>query len=231
VFAAEAIADAGGTVKVDGLGEAAYEVVAWHPLLGRGSLPLPGDASSIAIRLRSPGMARGRVLVHSKPAAGVEVIAVPEPAAFVTADDPIELKGGDARTGADGRFVVSLAAGGGGELRVGGGTYPIRRVPLPRAPLPLVEIGDIELGTPVVVNVTLDHDPGCGLRATGPVGRSGLQIVPATRTGPGLFRLTLPEEGVWELTVLCGADERTVTPAIVRISAGERPQEIRVTVR
>jgi len=231
VFAAEAVADAGGSVKLDGLGEAAYEIVAWHPTLGRASQPLASDASSIVIRLRSPGMARGRVLVQSKPAAGVDVIAVPDPAAFVTADDPIDLKGGDARTGADGRFVVSLAAGGGGELRVGGGTYPIRRVPLPRAPLPLVEIGDIELGTPVVVNVTLDRDPGCGLRATGPVGRSGLQIVPASRTGPGLFRLTLPEEGVWELTVSCGADERTVTPAIVRISAGERPQEIRVTVR
>jgi len=218
VFAAEAVADAGGLVKVDGLGDAAYEVVAWHPALGRGSLPLPGDASSIAIRLRSPGIAQGRVLVQNRPAAGVDVIVVPDPAAFAAADDPIDLKGGEARTGADGRFVVSLAAGGGGELRVGGGTQAVRRIPLPRAPLPLVELGDIDLGRPIVLSIALDRNAGCDLRATGPIGKGGLQIVTATRTAPGMFSMKLPEEGSWEFGLLCGDEEHALAPAVVQVT-------------
>jgi hypothetical protein len=218
VFTAEAIADGDGRVTIDGIGEAAYEIVAWHSTLGRGSVPLSAGAHRVTIRLQSPGTARGRVLAGGKPAAGVDVIAVPDPSAYMTAEDPTELKGGDARTGLDGRFAVSLATGGGGELRVGGGTHAIRRVPLPRAPLPLIELGDIELGRSLVLSVALDRDPGCDLRATGPIGRAGLRIVTATRTGPGLFTLTLPEEGSWEFGLLCGGDERALAPPVVRVS-------------
>jgi hypothetical protein len=218
VFTAEGIADGDGRVRVDGIGDAEYEIVAWHPQLGRVSLPVPVDAGRVTLRLQSPGVARGRVLVEGKPGAGVDVIAVPDPAAYMTAEDPIDLKGGDARTGPDGRFVVTLAPGGGGELRVGGGNHPVRRVPLPRAPLPLVELGDIELGRAVVLSIALDQDPGCDLRATGPIGRAGLRIVTATRTAPGVFSIALPEEGSWEFGLLCGADERGLAPAVVRVS-------------
>jgi hypothetical protein len=158
------------------------------------------------------------VLAGGKPAAGVDVIAVPDPAAFAAAEDPIDLKGGDARTGPDGRFALALAAGGGGELRVGGGTYAIRRVPLPRASLPIVELGDIELGRTIVLSITLDQDPGCDVRAAGPLGRAGLRIVTAVRTAPGVFSVTLPEEGNWEFGLQCGRDERALAPSIVRVS-------------
>jgi hypothetical protein len=231
VVAGEAIAAADGTASIDGLGEADYEIVAWHPQLGRGTMRLAAGATQATIRLQAPGLARGRVLSGGTPAAGIEVFSVPDPAAYRSAADPIDLKGGDARTGPDGRFVLALAPGGGGELRVGGGTHPVVRVPLPRAVLPLVELGDIELGQPVSLTVTLDQDPGCDLRATGPVGRSGLQIVGAARTGPGLFAITLPEEGTWEFVLICGRAERALAPAVVTISARDGPRDVRLTVR
>jgi hypothetical protein len=218
VFVAEAMADPQGRFRVEGLGDAAYEIVAWHAQLGRGSLLLSAGADRVTIHIRPPGIARGRVLTGGKPASGVDVIAVPDPAAFAAAEDPIDVKGGDARTGADGRFAVALAAGGGGELRVGGGTHAIRRVPLPRAPLPIVDLGDIELGRAIVLSIVLDQDPGCDVRAAGPLGRAGLRIVTAIRAAPGVFGITLPEEGSWEFTLLCGRDERALMPPVVRVT-------------
>lgn len=226
----EATADAEGTFQVDGLGDAMYEIVAWHPQLGRGSVLVPDGSSRVTIRLQSPGLARGRIVSDGKPVPGVDIISVPDPTAYAAAADPIDLKGGDARTEADGRFSVPLATGGGGELRVGGGVYPIKRVPLPRAPLPIVELGDIDLGKAVTMTVVLDQDPGCDIRAVGPIGRTGLQIVTASRTGPGLFSITLPEEGSWEFGLLCGREERSVAPSVVKVGA-EGPKEVRLMVR
>lgn len=231
VMASETIAGADGTFRFDGLGEADYEIVAWHPQFGRGSVVLrPGD-QMVSLRLNASGIARGRVLVGGKPAGGVDVIALPDPGAFMTAEDPIDLKAGDARTGPDGRFALALAPGGGGELRVGGGKYAVTRVLLPRAPLPAVELGDIVVGAPVGLSLVLDQDPGCQVRATGPIGRVGIQIVTAVRTGPGLFAITLPEEGVWEFGLLCGRDERPLTPAVLTVMASEGRNEIRFVVR
>ncbi len=230
VLAVEGVASAEGTVVLDGLGDGDYEIVAWHAQLGRSAVRLDRAADRVAIRLQPPGIARGRVLSAGKPAAGVDVISVPDPAAYAVAEDPIDLKGGDTRTGSDGRFAVALASAGGGELRVGGGSYAVTRVPLPRGPLPVVDLGDIELARGVTMSVTLDQDPGCDLRAAGPIGRSGLQIVTATRTGPGLFSIALPEEGSWEVGLLCGRDERALTPAIVRVSP-DGPRSVTLIVK
>jgi hypothetical protein len=231
VLAEDATAGGDGVAQLEGLGDAEYEVVAWHPQFGRATARLDAGATQLTIRLQSPGIARGRVLVDGKPAAGVDVISVPDPAAYVRAADPIDVKGGDAQTTRDGRFWVALAPEGGGELRVGGAGYPTIRVPLPRAALSVVELGDIELGRPITIAVALDQDPGCDLRATGPVGRSGLQIVAAARTGPGLFTLTVPEEGSWEFVLFCGRTERVLTPSVVRVSARDGPRDLRLSVR
>jgi hypothetical protein len=231
VLAEDATADGDGVAQLDRLGDAEYEVVAWHPQFGRATARLDAGATQLTIRLRSPGIARGRVLVDGKPAGGIDVISVPDPAAYLRAADPIDLKGGDAKTTTDGRFWVALAPEGGGELRVGAPGYPTVRVALPRAAVPVVELGDIELGRPIAVTVTLDQDPGCDLRATGPIGRAGLQIVAATRTGPGLFTLTVPEEGSWELVLLCGRTERALVPSIVRVSVRDGPRDVRLSVR
>ena len=218
VWISETVADLAGTLRLDGLGDGVYEIVAWHTQLGRGSLLLPAGADRVTIRVLSPGIARGRVLAGGTPAAGVEVTVVPDPSALALAEDFLDLKGGDARSGVDGRFAVTLAPGGGGEVRVGGGPHPIRRLPLPSVRMPIVELGDIDLGRGITLSIALDQDPGCDLRAAGPIGRAGLRIVTATRTGPGLFSMTLPEEGSWEFGLVCGRDERALAPAVVRVT-------------
>jgi hypothetical protein len=231
VLAAETIADAGGEFHIDGVGDAEYEVVAWHSLLGRASAALPRRPGVFIIRLTSPGTARGRVLRAGKPAAGVAIISFPSPEAFKTAEDPIDVKGGDARTGADGRFAVMLAASGGGELRVGGGVFPIRRIPLPRAPVPVLDLGDIDLGTPLEITIVLDQESPCDVRATGPVGQSGLQILTGSRTGPGLFRLALPEPGLWAFVLQCARQERPLSPPAVQVTPAHAGKELRFSIR
>jgi hypothetical protein len=231
VFVAEAVADADGKAKLEGLGEADYEVVAWHPQLGRASTMLPAGRDTVTIRLQSPGVVRGRVLAGGHPAAGIEVVSVPDTAAYAAAVDPLDLKGGDARTGSDGRFTVSVSPGGGGELRFGGGAHAVTRVPLPRTPLPIVELGDIELTPAVALTVALDQDSPCDLHAAGPIGRAGLQIVKGTRTGPGLFAITMPEEGAWEFVLVCGRVEQALSPSIVSVSARDAGRQIRLLVR
>ena len=235
VMAGETIADAGGAFHLDGVGDADYEVVAWHSLFGRASLPAEAlrhhKSGVLTIRLESPGTVRGRVLRAGKPVAGVEIISLPGPEAFRNADDLIDVKGGDTRTDGEGRFAVMLAASGGGELRVGGGLHPIRRIPIPRAAAPLLDLGDIDLGTPIEITIVLDQESPCDVRATGPVGRSGLQIVMAAATGPGLFRIVLPEPGVWAFGLLCGREPRSLSPMTMQIGAGQVGKEVRFSVR
>lgn len=231
VFAAETVADTSGEFRFDALGDADYEVVAWHSQFGRGITAVARGDTSITVRLESPGQVRGRVVSGGQPLAGVDVISLPDPQAYAQAADVTDVKGGDARTAADGRFAVSLAPGGGGEVRVGGGNHPIRRFPLPRAPIPLLDLGDIDLGAPVDVTIVLDRDPGCDIRATGPVGRSGLQVIGGTRAGPGLFRIEFPEEGMWEVQLVCGRDEHPLAPAFVSITQANAGKDVRMVVR
>lgn len=231
VLVTETMADAGGAFHIDGLGDAEYEVVAWHPQLGRASSAAPRKTGVFTIRLESPGTVRGRVLSAGKPAAGVDVISFPGAEAFRNNGDLIDLKGGDMRTGADGRFAVMLASGGGGELRLGGGAFPIKRIPLPPVPAQLLELGDIDLGSPLEITIVLDQDTSCGVRATGPIGQSGLQIATAVRTAAGLFHLIVPEPGLWAFELLCGRDERALSPAMVHISPALAGKEVRFSVR
>ncbi len=231
VLVAETVTDVDGAFHIDGAGEADYEIVAWHPQLGRASSPLPRRLGVFVVRLESPGTVRGRVLAGGKPLAGVDVISLPRPEAFMAADDPVEVKGGDTRTGQDGRFEVTLAASGGGELRVGGGTRPIKRIPLPREPVPLLDLGDIDLGSPLEITIVLDQESACDVRATGPIGQSGLQIVTAVRTGPGLFRMVIPEPGMWVFGLLCSGDERALSPPVIQISPATAGKEVRFSVR
>jgi hypothetical protein len=226
VFAAEMTADDNGAFAFDDIGNGVYEILAWHPQFGHASVILQPAQESVRVELEQPGIARGRVVIGGKPAPGVDVFSVPDQNALTGADDPVDVKGGDGRTDATGRFVVTLAPSGGGELRIGGGAHPTRRVPLPHSPLPLVDLGDIELGVPLVVYVALDRDPGCDLLATGPVGRLGLQIVTGERTGPGLFRVTIAEEGQWQFGLDCGGTIRSLSPvvAITREMNGKQVQ-------
>ena len=231
VLTAETTADARGVFHIDGAGEAEYEVVAWHPQLGRASALLPRQPGPLTIRLESPGTITGRVIVAGKPRAGVDVMSMPAPEAYKGAEDLVDVKGGDARTGADGRFAVIAATAGGGELRVGGGPLPIKRIPLPRVPAALLDLGDIELGSVLDLTIVLDQDTSCGVRATGPIGQSGLQIVMAARAAPGLFRIILPEPGLWAFGLLCGREGFALSPPTLQVTPSHAGKEVRFSVR
>jgi hypothetical protein len=189
------------------------------------------DDTSVTVRLESAGQVHGRVVAGGKPLAGVDVISLPDPQMYAQAADLTDVKGGDGRTGLDGYFIVSLAAAGGGEVRIGGGSYPIRRFPLPRTPVPVVDLGDIDLGASIQVTVVLDRDPGCDIRATGPIGRSGLQVIGGNRAAPGVFTIAFPEEGTWEVHLLCGRDEHALAPSLVSITQANAGKEIRMEIR
>ena len=230
VLVSETTADRGGAFRFDRLGDADYEVVAWHPQLGRASAVLRPGSDRVEIHLRSAGVVRGRVVLGGNPVEGVDVVGVPDQDAIRNAADLVDLKGGDARTGRDGRFLVSLAAAG-GELRIGGGRYPVRRIALTRMGAETVDVGDIELGLAIAITVVLDADTACVLRAAGPVGRTGLQVVLGTRTGPGLFAMSIPEPGFWEFGLMCGDAERGLSPAVREIGPALLGKEVRFLVR
>lgn len=230
VFAEETSTDDHGSFALDELGIDQYEILAWDPQRGRASLLLNPGQQDVTLHLGQTGVARGRVLVEGKPVAGVTVFSVPDPNVFASAADPVDVKGGDGRTDSDGRFLVAVAPSGGGELRIGGGGYSTKRVPLPRMPVPLVDVGDVDLGSPLAVQIVLDRDPGCNLLATGPVGRLGLQVVTGVRTGPGVFRVVIPEEGQWQFGLECGGTIGPLVPTLVSIGLDLNGKEIRLVV-
>jgi hypothetical protein len=230
VLVGETTADRGGAFRFDGLGEVDYEVVAWHPQLGRASaVPTPGS-DRVEIHLQSAGVIRGRVMSGGRPVEGVDVIGAPDEDAARNAADLLDLKGGDARSGRDGRFVVFLASAG-GELRIGGGRYPVRRIVLPRGTGTSMDLGDVDLGTPIAISVVLNDDPACVVRAAGPVGRTGLQIVSGNRVAPGLHTLLIPEPGFWEFGLSCGDQERALSPGVMEIGPALAGKEVRFLVK
>ena len=236
VLAAELIADENGRFELQTLGEADYEAVAWHGQLGRGVVSIGRSDIGVVVSLRSAGIARGRVLSAGTPIEGVDVVSVPDAAAFSAAADMTDVKGGDTRTAADGRFAVPVAASGGGELRVGGGAFPVKRIRLPRPPLPLFDAGDIDLGRAIDLVVLIDaggrtEDSGCALTAAGPIGRTGLQVVSAQRTAPGTFAVAIPEPGAWEFSLRCRTGGRVLSPAVVQIAPAQAGKEVTLRVR
>lgn len=231
VLVTESTAGEEGRFVLRALGNADYEVVAWHAQLGRASVPVRQDDGEVVVRLRATGIVRGRVVAGDRPVSGVSVISVPDAAAFSAAEDMTDVKGGDTTTGPDGRFIVMAAPAGGGELRIGGGSHPVKRITLPRAPLGLLDVGDVDLGRAIDVVVVLDRDPGCALRAAGPIGRTGLQLVSGTRTANGTFEVSIPEAGLWEFSLRCGGDAPALDPSVVRIDPTPLAKEVRMIVR
>jgi hypothetical protein len=231
VLVAETTSNDDGAFALAGLGDADYELVAWHAQFGRATVPVARADREFVVHLRSAGISRGRVLIDGRPAAGVDIISVPDAAAFSAAADMTELKGGDTITGADGRFTVMLASSGGGELRIGGGSHPVRRIPLPRSAGPIFEAGDVDLGRAIPIVVSIDGDRGCDVRAAGPVGRTGMHVVSGRKTSSGTFDVAIPEPGFWEFTLACGGREVAVHPSMAHIDFAQAGKEVRMVVR
>jgi hypothetical protein len=89
----------------------------------------------------------------------------------------------------------------------------------------------IDLGAPIALTVVLDQDTPCGVRATDPLGHSGLQIVAATRVGPGLLQIALPKTGVWNFGLLCGREGRPLSPAVVPVGPEHAGKEVRLAIQ
>ena len=231
VLAAEAVVDDEGAFVVDALGEGDYEIVAWHSQLGRASVNLDPAQTSVVIALHAAGIARGRVIAGGKPLEGIDVISVPDRATFNAARDVTEVKGGDARTGADGRFTVMLASTGGGELRIAGGSYAVRRVPLPRPAVPVVDLGDIELAPGIEVKVVFDRAVDCTLRAVGPIGRTGMQIVTAVRNTDATYTVMIPEPGSWQFGLACASGRHPLSPSTIQITPALAGKEVHFAVK
>ena len=231
VLAAETVAADTGAFTIDELGEADYEIVAWHSQLGRASIQLTPAERDLIVRLRSSGVVRGRVLAAAKPVRGVAVTSVPDPATFRGAEDMTEVKGGDTRTDATGRFSVMVAASGGGELRIGGGEYAVKRIPLPRPPAASLDLGDIDLATAIELLLVLDRDPGCQVRAAGPLGVTGLHLVFGVRNGEGTYAMALPEPGLWQFDLKCADGRRPLEPSSLRIQQTDATKALRFVVK
>ena len=231
VLAAETVAAETGVFTIAELGEAEYEVVAWHPQLGRASVYLAPAERDLVLRLRSSGVVRGRVLAAGKPVHGVNVTSVPDAATFRGAEDMTDVKGGDTRTDVTGRFSVMVAPSGGGELRIGGGEYAVKRIPLPRPPGTSLDIGDIDLGTAIELMVVLDRDPGCQVRAAGPLGVTGLHLVFGVRKGEATYTMALPEPGLWQFDLVCADGRRPLEPSFMRVQQTDGTKALRFVVK
>jgi hypothetical protein len=231
ITVAEVRADAGGAFRFDDLARERYEIVAMHPALGRGEARVEPDGQEVDVPLRRPTGAVGLVVRDGVPAVGVPVVVVPALAQFAVSGDVTELRGGETETDSDGRFTISLAPRGSGELRVGDERTGVRRVPLgPVESLPaVVQIGTIELKPLPPLTLVFEAAGACDLLLTGPDARGGMSVVRASRLGPAMFQAALPEPGRWHVVAVCARRERAVMPATLDLVLGRSDVTIRLS--
>jgi hypothetical protein len=231
ISVAETHADSEGAFHFDDLSIEPYEVVAMHPVFGRGVRRVTPDGREIAIALRSAAQAVGRVLKDGVPAAAVRVVVLPDLAQFAAAGDITELRGGETQTGEDGRFAVTLASRGSGEVRIGDEGSGVKRLSLGAAERQagLIDVGDIELNGGALVTFVFDAAGSCEILLSGPAGRTGLSVVRGARIGPAMFQAMVPEPGRWHAVAVCGTRERAVVPAWLDVSPSARDVTIRLT--
>ena len=231
ITVAETHADSEGAFHFDDLSIEPYEVVAMHPVFGRGVRRVTPYGREIDIALRSAAQAVGRVLKDGIPAAAVRVVVVPDLAQFAAAGDITELRGGETQTGEDGRFAVTLASRGSGELRIGDEGAGVRRLSLGAAEKQagLIDVGDVELNGGASVTFVFEAAGSCEILLSGPAGRTGLSVVRSARIGPAMLQAMVPEPGRWHAVAVCGTKERAVLPAWLDVSPSAHDVTIRLT--
>jgi hypothetical protein len=227
-------ADEEGAFEVPDLASRQYEVIALHPRLGRARQAVTAGGGPVTLRLVAPREVGGRVLRDGRPVAGVEVLVVPTLGEFAAAADYVDYVAPGSVTNRDGRFLVALPPLGAGELRIGSPpATPVVRRTLPAAAElpPFTDLGDIDLGTPVILELIVGDLDGCAFSAAGPIGSTSLTIVEAERLEPGVRRFSLPEPGYWGLGATCARQTVPLDPPAADVRAGGLPLRILVQPR
>lgn len=220
-----------GEFRFDDLAVERYELVAMHSTYGRVQRVVEPDGQEVDLALRRPPYAVGRVLRDGVPAGGVHVVVMPDLGVYAASEDVTELRGGEDTTGEDGRFSVALASRGAAEVRIGDLHTGMRRIPLASAEtLPrIVNLGTVELAPVPPITFVLEASDGCDLLLTGPVGRAGMAVITARRTGPAMFEARVGEPGRWMIVAVCARRERAVAPAFIDVRTNARDLTIRLS--
>jgi hypothetical protein len=220
VAIAEALSGADGQFHFGDLARERHQVLAFHIERGRAEGSVDADGADLQLILRTPARSVGVVRRDGVAVAGVRVATVPDLAQFMAVDDVTELAGGESETDRDGRFSVAMPARGTVELRVGNETAGVRRLVLgDAASLPaVVDVGTIDLTPLPLLTLVLEESAGCELLLAGPVGRAGLTSQRATRQGPSMFDVRLPEPGSWLVSATCSGRIRDLAPALIDLA-------------
>jgi hypothetical protein len=217
---AEVSTGADGTFRVGGLAHEAHELIVIHPSRGRARLIVTAPAHR-RVLLTPRATLRGRVLRDGVPTPGAAIVVLPAFEVVGAARNPLMLMSEAAQTGSDGRFETALPDEGRSTLTV---TYEGAAIRIElgdvAAASGLLDLGDINLPSPIDVDVLLDLPPACTVKSAGPFGEPGLSIVPLVSTAPGRWRFRAPLAGRWMIEGACGGREIALEPALVEVVRG-----------
>jgi hypothetical protein len=218
----EIITGPAGSFAFGGLDHGRYELFGWHPSHGR-ARAVVSPPSHVRLELRPRPLVRGRVLQDGVPLASALVRALPSIEAVASARNPAFLASESLRTGPTGRFEV-LAPDEGHVVLSIAGQRASRRIDLGDGSTlaDALDVGDVELGEPIDLDVVADLPPGCELHAAGPIGTTGLSVVRSTFIGPGRWRLKPPLAGRWLVGAVCGGKELALDPQMVQLPLERR---------
>jgi hypothetical protein len=94
-----------------------------------------------------------------------------------------------------------------------------------------LDLGDIDLGAAIEVLVVLDRDPGCQVRAAGPLGVTGLHLVFGVRNGEATYAIALPEPGLWQFDLMCADGRRALEPSSMPIDRAHTSKQLRFVLK
>ena len=219
---AEITSGAGGRFRVEDLARRSYHVLAMHPTDGRAQTVVTAPAFP-RLLLKPRAVLSGRVLENGIPVPGAAVHVVPALEALTQAANPVLLASEPAATRIDGRFEVASPDTGRVVLSVSHGAASAR-IDLGDAETlgQRVELGDIRLEAPIDIEFVAALPAGCGLRAAGPMGTTGLRLVELTRIAGQRWRFSAGSRGRWLVMAVCGQREVPVDPAFIDVPAPAR---------
>jgi hypothetical protein len=224
----EVATDDEGLFVVNGLEQREYEWLAVHPRLGRALVVAPPIAP-MTLEVSAERTIVGRVTTRGVPLAAVPVLILPLLDGLAQSTDLLEKIGQESRSDASGRFALAVPSRAGGDVRIGSNiTGIVRRSFGPGSARAIIDLGDIDLGAPVVARVWVDGSDRCEVSAVGPLGRVGMQVIVADPEGAGVWRLEPPERGTWSLVVTCGGAVASTEPSALELHSSTETLTVRI---